>query len=94
MLVVSTGDGFSYGAMPPKRQPALDRIDIKILALLQRNGRSTIQKLAETVGLSPRPCLERVRRLENAGIIAGYQAVVTLELLSRPLTIFAEIVLE
>jgi len=80
--------------MPPKRQPALDRIDIKILALLQRNGRSTIQKLAETVGLSPRPCLERVRRLENAGIIAGYQAVVTLELLSRPLTIFAEIVLE
>src|SRR5262249_58113887 len=80
--------------MTPKRQPALDRIDIKILALLQRNGRSTIQKLAETVGLSPRPCLERVRRLENAGIIAGYQAVVTLELLSRPLTIFAEIVLE
>ena len=77
--------------MPPKRQPALDRIDIKILALLQRNGRSTIQKLAETVA---RPCLERVRRLENAGIIAGYQAVVTLELLSRPLTIFAEIVLE
>jgi len=86
--------GFVDKAMTPKRQPALDRIDIKILAILQRNGRSTIQKLAETVGLSPRPCLERVRRLEAAGIIAGYQAVLALERLSRPLTIFAEIVLE
>ena len=80
--------------MTPKRPPSLDRIDIKILAILQRDGRSTIQKLAETVGLSPRPCLERVRRLETAGIIVGYQAVVALERLSRPLTIFAEIFLE
>src|SRR5438045_2081042 len=75
-----------HGAMTPKRPPSLDRIDIKILAILQRDGRSTIQKLAETVGLSPRPCLERVRRLETAGIIVGYQAVVALERLSRPLT--------
>ena len=80
--------------MTPKRPPSLDRIDIKILAVLQRHGRSTIQKLAETVGLSPRPCLERVRRLETAGIIVGYHAVVALERLSRPLTIFAEISLE
>src|SRR6266567_9349517 len=94
VLVVSTGDGFSYGAMPPKRQPSLDRIDIKSLAVLQRNGRSTIQKLAETVGLSPRPCLERVRRLETAGIIVGYQAVLQLERLGRPVSIFAEVALE
>jgi DNA-binding Lrp family transcriptional regulator len=72
----------------------LDRIDVKILAALQRNGRSTVQKLAETVGLTSRPCLERMRRLEAAGIIIGYQAVVALERLSRPITVFAEIALE
>jgi Lrp/AsnC family transcriptional regulator, regulator of ectoine-degradation genes len=80
--------------MAPKRPPALDRIDIKILAALQRNGRSTIQKLAGMVGLTPRPCLERVRRLEAAGIIAGYQAVLALERLSKPVTIFAEIIMD
>ena len=56
------------------RPPSLDAIDIKILAALQRDGRSTIQKLAGKVGLSARPCLERVRRLEGAGIIAGYRS--------------------
>ena len=80
--------------MAAKRPPALDRIDVKILATLQRDGRSTIQKLAQTVGLSSRPCLERVRRLEAAGIIQGYQAIIAPELLARPVTIFAEITLE
>ena len=77
-----------------KRAPALDRIDVKILAELQRDGRSTIQKLAEKIGLSARATLERVRRLEAAGVIAGYQAVVELRQLSRPVNIFAEIILE
>lgn len=77
-----------------KRPPALDRIDIRILAALQRNGRMTIQKLAGMAGLTPRPCLERVRRLETAGIITGYQAVLALERLSNPVTVFAEIALE
>ena len=77
--------------MARKRPPALDRIDIKILAALQRNGRMTIEKLAGLAGLTARPCLERVRRLEAAGIIAGYQAVLALEKLSKPVTIFAEI---
>jgi DNA-binding Lrp family transcriptional regulator len=76
------------------RPPALDAIDLKILALLQRDGRSTVQKLASRVGLSPRACLERVRRLEGAGVIAGYQAVIELRLLSRPVNVFAEIILE
>ncbi|MBZ0149451.1 MAG: Lrp/AsnC family transcriptional regulator [Pseudorhodoplanes sp.] len=80
--------------MARKRPPALDRIDIKILAALQRNGRVTIQKLAGTVGLTPRPALERVRRLESAGIIAGYQAVLSLERLSKPVTVFAEIIMD
>ncbi len=80
--------------MASKRPPALDRVDIRILAALQRDGRSTVQRLAEKVGLSPRACLERVRRLEASGLILGYQAVIAVELLSRPLTIFAEIALE
>jgi DNA-binding Lrp family transcriptional regulator len=80
--------------MAAKRPPALDRIDVKILAVLQRDGRSTIQKLAETVALSPRATLERVRRLEESGVIAGYQAVVELRHLSRPVNVFAEIILD
>jgi DNA-binding Lrp family transcriptional regulator len=80
--------------MAAKRPPALDALDVKILAALQRDGRSTIQKLADRVGLSPRACLERVRRLEQAGIIAGYQAVIELRHLSRPVNVFAEIILE
>ena len=80
--------------MARKRPPALDRIDIKILAALQRDGRMTVERLAGIAGLTPRPCLERVRRLEAAGIIAGYHAVVALESLSKPVTIFAEIVMD
>jgi DNA-binding Lrp family transcriptional regulator len=79
--------------MATKRPPALDRIDVRILADLQRNGRSTMQDLAAKVGLSARASLERVRRLEAAGIIAGYRAVIDLARLSRPINIFAEIVL-
>jgi DNA-binding Lrp family transcriptional regulator len=80
-------------AMAIKRSPALDRIDVKILSSLQRNGRSTMQELAVQAGLSPRASLERVRRLEAAGIIAGYRAVIDLAHLSRPVNIFAEITL-
>ena len=80
--------------MNAKRPPALDQIDIKILAALQRDGRSTVQKLTQIVKLSSRACLERVRRLEAAGIITGYQALVELGQLSRPVNVFAEIVLE
>lgn len=80
--------------MATKRAPALDRIDMKILAALQRDGRMTIEKLAGIAGLTPRPCLERVRRLEAAGIIVGYQAVLALEKLSKPVTIFAELIMD
>ena len=53
----------------------LDRYDRRILALLQQDGRISNQTLAERVGLSPSPCLRRVRALEQAGIIAGYRAL-------------------
>lgn len=80
--------------MVAKRAPALDRIDINILAALQRNGRATVQALAERVGLSPRACLERVRRLEAAKIITGYKADIDIARLSRPINVFAEIILD
>jgi DNA-binding Lrp family transcriptional regulator len=79
--------------MMARRAPALDRIDVKILAGLQHSGRITIQELAFSVGLSPRATLERVRRLEAAGIIAGYNAVIDVAKLTRPVTVFAEIAL-
>lgn len=54
----------------------LDRIDLKILDILQANARITNLELADKVGLSPTPCLKRVKKLESAGIIAGYGAVI------------------
>jgi Lrp/AsnC family leucine-responsive transcriptional regulator len=80
--------------MVQKKRSSLDAIDVRILAALQRHGRSTNQKLAQTVGLSPRACLERVRNLERVGIIAGYQAVIDIAKVSRPINVIAEIVLE
>ncbi|HVA14195.1 MAG TPA: Lrp/AsnC family transcriptional regulator [Stellaceae bacterium] len=77
--------------MPAKQARGLDAIDVRILSALQRDGRMTIQKLAGLAGLSPRPCLERVRRLRAAGIIAGFQAVIDLDRLSKPVTVFAEL---
>lgn len=53
----------------------LDRYDCRILSELQRDGRISNQELAERIGLSPSPCLRRVRALEESGIIAGYRAI-------------------
>lgn len=50
----------------------LDAVDRHLLRLLQRDGRASNQSLADQVGLSPSACLRRVRRLEDAGVIAGY----------------------
>ncbi len=54
----------------------LDRHDRQILRLLQENGRLTNQELADRIGLSPSPCLRRVRALEESGVISGYRALV------------------
>ena len=54
----------------------LDSYDIKILAELQRDGRIAMADLAKRVGLSTSPCWRRKKRLEEAGIIRGYTAVV------------------
>jgi len=54
----------------------LDAIDVLILRELQADGRLSVVELAERVGLSPSPCLRRVRSLEERGVIVGYRAVV------------------
>ena len=54
----------------------LDRYDRQILQLLQENGRLSNQELADRIGLSPSPCLRRVRALEDSGLITGYRALV------------------
>ena len=54
---------------------SFDRYDRRILEELQRDGRISNQDLAERIGLSPSPCLRRVRALEEQGVIAGYRAV-------------------
>ncbi|MCE2745206.1 MAG: Lrp/AsnC family transcriptional regulator [Burkholderiales bacterium] len=54
----------------------LDRYDKRILSLLQADGRISNQDLADTIGLSPSPCLRRVKALEDAGLITGYRALV------------------
>ena len=71
----------------------LDRIDLKILAQLQKNSRITNVDLAEAVGLSPSPCLMRVKRLEKAGYITGYGAQIKLQKLGDVLMVFTEVTL-
>src|SRR4051812_158411 len=71
----------------------LDRIDIKILAALQEDGRMTVQALSELVGLTARPCLERVRRLEKSGLIRRYAALLDLAAFDL-VAVIAEIGLE
>lgn len=66
----------------------LDAIDRKILAALQRNARLTNVELADEIGLSPSPCLRRVRILEEAGVIGGYHASLSRAELGLGLTVF------
>ena len=72
----------------------LDAIDRKILALLQQDGRMSLAALADKVGLSPSPCLRRVRLMEKAGIIARYVAVLNQRAVGLPVSVFVSIKLE
>lgn len=72
----------------------LDRTDLKLLELLQRDGRSTVQALSEAVHLSARATLNRVRRLESRGVIEGYRALVKRNALGEHVCVFAEIALK
>jgi Lrp/AsnC family leucine-responsive transcriptional regulator len=76
--------------MPTPREP-LDDTDRKILALLQDDGRISLADLAEKVGLSPSPCLRRMRNLEKAGVIARYVAVLDQQAVGLPVSVFISI---
>ena len=69
----------------------LDEIDRRILRELQQNGRQQNIELAKRVGLSPSPCLRRVKLLEEAGIISRYVAVVDQARVGLTLSLFARV---
>ena len=68
---------------------AMDSVDRSILAVLEQHGRISNSELAARVGLSPSPCLRRVRQLEEAGIIRGYRALIDPAAIGRGRRVFA-----
>ena len=72
----------------------LDAIDCRILTELQGNARISNAELAEAVGLSPSPCLRRVRALEAAGVIKGYAALLDAAEVGLPISVFVQVTLE
>ena len=73
---------------------ALDRTDLRLLALLQRAGRASNADLAAQVNLSPSACLRRIQRLESAGVVAGYAARLDPKALGLGLQAFVRVQLE
>ncbi|MGI9371539.1 MAG: Lrp/AsnC family transcriptional regulator [Hyphomicrobiales bacterium] len=73
---------------------AFDRVDIKLLRLLQQNGRLSNTELADAVNLSPSPCLRRLKRLEKEGVISRYVALVDQKAVGLPVSVFVSVKLE
>ncbi|TJZ49599.1 Lrp/AsnC family transcriptional regulator [Streptomyces piniterrae] len=72
----------------------MDAVDLQIIHELQADGRLSNQDLADRVRLSPSPCLRRVRRLEESGLIGGYTAMVDQVAFGLPITVFVRVRLE
>src|SRR3546814_7207312 len=70
---------------------AMDELDLRIIDGLQANGRMTNQELADRVGLSPSPCLRRIKRLEDEGVITSYVALVKPEAVGPSVTAFVRV---
>jgi len=73
---------------------SLEGFDVKILRALQAEGRLTNVELAQRIGLSPSPCLRRLKRMEAEGIVFGYSARIDRERLGLGVTVFVEVGLE
>jgi Lrp/AsnC family leucine-responsive transcriptional regulator len=73
---------------------SLDRIDLRLLSLLQQDGRATNADIAAQVNLSPSACLRRVQRLESSGVIQGYAALVDPKRVGLGLQAFVRVQLE
>src|SRR4026208_489980 len=76
---------------PTRVSRNLDEIDLKILAEIQADGRITNVELAKRVGISPPPCLRRVRALEEEGYIHGYRGLLDSRKLGFDVTVFAAV---
>ena len=75
-------------------RPTLDAIDTRIIAALQADGRLSNHQLAERIGLSPSPCLRRVKRLEREGYIEAYRAVLQRDRVGLGFTAFVTVKIE
>ena len=80
--------------MNSEKHRPLDKVDRNILKILQKDGRISNVKLAQTINLSPTPCLERVKRLEKENYIKGYVALLDSDLLGSALVSFIEVSLD
>ncbi len=89
-----SGAGTARMKPNPDDLPALDAVDRRILAELQEDGRMTNVELARRAGISAPPCLRRVRRLEEAGVIRGYHADTDPQLLGWQIMVFAVVGLD
>src|SRR5680860_531876 len=76
------------------KQVGLDKLDQRILAILQQDGRISNQQLAEQIGLSPAACWRRVRSLEETGIITGYSAQLAPERIGQGLCVLVNLSLQ
>ncbi|WP_028918284.1 MULTISPECIES: Lrp/AsnC family transcriptional regulator [Pseudoxanthomonas] len=74
--------------------PAFDRTDLRLLALLQREGRASNAELAAQVNLSPSACLRRIQRLEASGVVTGYGARLDPQAIGLGLQAFVRVQLE
>lgn len=77
-----------------KARPSLDRTDREILSILQEDARIPNNELADRVRLTPSPCLRRVKRLEELGVIKGYVTLLDAEVIERDLQVFVEVTME
>jgi Lrp/AsnC family leucine-responsive transcriptional regulator len=80
--------------MPIRTTPKIDDTDRRLLRELRRDGRASNLKLAERIGLSPTACWNRVKALEDAGVIEGYTALLSQKSLGLPDTVIIEVRLD
>ncbi|MCQ9372347.1 Lrp/AsnC family transcriptional regulator, partial [Corynebacterium sp. 35RC1] len=69
----------------------MDRIDRKILAVLQDDARASLQEIGQAVGLSPSPCWGRIRKMEEAGVIEGYTVRLNAQALDLADTVLVQV---
>ncbi|MCJ0761667.1 Lrp/AsnC family transcriptional regulator [Variovorax terrae] len=72
----------------------MDKMDRKILKVLQGNARASLQEIGQTVGLSPTPCWGRIRKMEEAGVIEGYTVRLNAQALDLSDTVLVQVTLD